>query len=204
MSELNQPFEFEQKEPWFRQTKFWLMLFVVFSGAILLLIFSRSILRETWSAAEIGRSVQIVGYESKWVDKRIKPDQAIIVPSITFRIKNVGKRALQYVDFQAIFAFAEGGENLSDGFIQTIKEPLAPGQESGDIFIKSFYGYTASSKEAFIKNSQEWKKVKAKIFAKSKGSEYVLLGTYPIDQAIEGVKVIYQSGNPDGETVKDK
>lgn len=110
MSELNQPFEFERKEPWYRQTKFWLMLFVVFSGAILLLIFSRSVIRETWSAAEVGRSVQIVGYESKWVDKKIKPDQAIIVPAISFRIKNVGKRPLQYVDFQAVFAFVEGGK----------------------------------------------------------------------------------------------
>ena len=72
------------------------------------------------------------------------------------------------------------------------------------LFIKSFYGYTASSKEAFIKNSQEWKKVKAKIFAKSKGSEYVLLGVFSVEQTLEGVNVIYQTGDQGGGTVKDQ
>jgi hypothetical protein len=180
------------------------MLVVAVAGVILALIFSRSVVKNTWSAEEISRSIQIVWHESKWVDKRAKPGEAVIVPSITFRVKNVGTRSLQYVDFQGIFAFVEGGENLSDGFIQAIRDPLAPGQESGEIFIKSFYGYTASSKEAFIKNSQEWKKVKAKIFAKSKGSEYVLLGVFSVEQTLEGVNVIYQTGDQGGGTVKDQ
>lgn len=203
MTESKKAFEFEQKEPWYRQTKFWLMLVVAVAGVILALIFSHSVIKDTWSAEEISRSIQIVWHESKWVDKRAKPGEAVIVPSITFRVKNTGTRSLQYVDFQCIFAFVEGGENLSDGFIQAIRDPLAPGQESGEIFIKSFYGYTASSKEAFIKNSQEWRKVKAKIFAKSKGSEYVLLGVFPVEQAIEGVNVIYQTGDQGGGTIKN-
>jgi len=204
MTESKKAFEFEQREIWYRQTKFWLMLVVAVAGVILALIFSRSVVKNTWSAEEISRSIQIVWHESKWVDKRAKPGEAVIVPSITFRVKNVGTRSLQYVDFQGIFAFVEGGENLSDGFIQAIRDPLAPGQESGEIFIKSFYGYTASSKEAFIKNSQEWKKVKAKIFAKSKGSEYVLLGVFSVEQTLEGVNVIYQTGDQGGGTVKDQ
>ena len=204
MTESKKAFEFEQREIWYRQTKFWLMLVVAVAGVILALIFSRSVVKNTWSAEEISRSIQIVWHESKWVDKRAKPGEAVIVPSITFRVKNVGTRPLQYVDFQGIFAFVEGGENLSDGFIQAIRDPLAPGQESGEIFIKSFYGYTASSKEAFIKNSQEWKKVKAKIFAKSKGSEYVLLGVFSVEQTLEGVNVIYQTGDQGGGTVKDQ
>ena len=204
MTESKKAFEFEQREIWYRQTKFWLMLVVAVAGVILALIFSRSVVKNTWSAEEISRSIQIVWHESKWVDKRAKPGEAVIVPSITFRVKNVGTRPLQYVDFQGIFAFVEGGENLSDGFIQAIRDPLAPGQESGEIFIKSFYGYTASSKEAFIKNSQEWKKVKAKIFAKSKGSEYVLLGIFSVEQTLEGVNVIYQTGDQGGGTVKDQ
>ena len=109
MTESKKAFEFEQKEPWYRQTKFWLMLVVAVAGVILALIFSRSVIKDTWSAEEISRSIQIVWHESKWVDKRAKPGEAVIVPSITFRVKNTGTRPLQYVDFQCIFAFVEGG-----------------------------------------------------------------------------------------------
>jgi hypothetical protein len=53
-------------------------------------------------------------------------------------------------------------------------------------------GYEAKSKASIVKNTKECRLVKVKIFAKLASYNYVLLGTFPISQEIEGVKVIYK------------
>jgi hypothetical protein len=140
----------------------------------------------------VAKSIQVVSHDSLWIDKKGKPDEAIIVPSFTFKIKNTGSRTLQHVGFNCIFKIAESDENLTDGYVTAIKEPLAPGQISAEIFVKGFNGYTASSKPAFVKNMANWKDIKVKIYGKTKNSGQVLLGIFPISKKIAGIKVIYQ------------
>lgn len=193
MSENNDLFkDVSEKAPFFRSTKFWTSALLVLIGAALVLLFYKTVIEDTMSDKEVAESIQIVWHDSIWVDKKVRPDEAVIVPSFTFKIKNTGKRPLQYVGFNCIFLFAESGENLTDGYIEAVKKPLAPGEVSDEIFVKGFYGYRATSKAAFIKNTANWKPVKMKIYAKSKNSGQVLLGTFPIQKKIDGIKVVYE------------
>lgn len=193
MTENNDFFkEITQKTEFYKQPKFWASFLTVLFGLILILFFYKTVIKETMSEKEVAKSIQIVSQDSLWVDKKGKPDEAIIVPSFTFKIKNTGSRPLQHVGFNCIFVFEESGETLSDGYVSAIKEPLAPGQTSAEIFVKGFNGYTASSKPAFIKNMANWKNVKVKIYGKTKNSGLVLLGIFPITKKIAGIKVIYQ------------
>jgi hypothetical protein len=142
---------------------------------------------------ELAYSIRIVEQDSLWVDKVAAADQVIIVPSITVEIKNVGEKPLQYLYFKGVFKYGDTGEILSEGITAALKTPLAPGAASEPIEIKSDFGYTASSKEAFFKGTeQRWKLLKVDLYAKSKESQYALLGIFPIKQKIQGVQVIYQ------------
>jgi hypothetical protein len=193
MDEKNVLFkEITQKTEFYKQAKFWASLFTVVVGIILILIFYKTVIKETMSDQEVAKSIRIVWQESLWIDKKGKPDEAIIVPSFTFKIKNTGSRPLQHVNFNCIFIFADSGENLTDGYVTAVKEPLAPGQISNEIYVKGFFGYTASSKPAFIKNMPNWKDIKVKIYGKTKNSGQVLLGIFPIAKKIAGIKIIYQ------------
>jgi len=193
MDEKNVLFkEITQNTPFYRQTKFWASLITVAIGLVLILVFYKTVIKETMSEAEVAKSIQVVWHDSIWVDKKGKPDEAIIVPSFTFKIKNTGTRPLQHVNFNCIFVFAEGGENLTDGYVTAIKEPLPPGETSAEIFVKGFYGYTASSKPAFVKNMANWKDVKVKIYGKTKNSGQVLLGIFPIAKKIAGIQIVYE------------
>jgi hypothetical protein len=193
MSENNDLFkEITERTPFFKQTKFWASLLLVIIGLVLILLFYKTVIQDTMTDKEIARSIQIVWHDSIWVDKKVRPDEAIIVPAIAFKIKNTGSRPLQYVGFNCIFIFEDSGENLTDGYVETVKKPLLPGQVSDEIFVKGFFGYRATSKAAFIKNIPNWKAVKVKIYAKSKNSGQVLLGIFPIQKKIEGIKIIYQ------------
>jgi hypothetical protein len=193
MSENNDLFkDITEKVAFYKQTKFWASLVIFFVGLALVLLFYKTVIQDTMSDEEVAKSIQIVWHDSIWVDKKVRPDETIIVPSLTFKIKNTGSRPLQYVGFNCIFIFEESGENLTDGYVETIKKPLAPGQVSEEIFVKGFFGYRATSKPAFIKNTANWKNIKVKIYAKTKNSGQVLLGIFPIKKKIAGIKIIVQ------------
>jgi len=191
MSENNGLFqEVMEKRPFYRNGKFWASIALVAVGIALLLLFYKTVIEDTMTEQEVAESVQSVWQDSIWVDKLDRPDEATIVPSFSFKIKNTGTRPLQYVGFNCIFLFEESGENLTDGYVEAVKTPLAPGEVSEEIFVKGFYGYRATSKAAFIKNLANWKPVKVKVYAKSKNSGQVLIGIYPIQKKIEGVRVV--------------
>lgn len=193
MDEKNVLFkEISEKPLFYKQAKFWASLITIVVGLVLILVFYKTVIKETMSDEEVARSIRVVWQDSQWVDKKGKPDESVIVPSFTFKIKNTGKRPLQHVNFNCIFIFADNGENLTDGYVIAIKEPLPPGETSAEIFVKGFYGYTASSKPAFIKNMANWKEIKVKIYAKTKNSGQVLLGIFPIAKKVAGIKVVYE------------
>lgn len=193
MSENNDLFkEITEKVPFYKQTKFWVSLLIFFVGLALILLFYKTVIQDTMSDKEVAESIQIVWHDSLWVDKKVRPDEATIVPSFTFKIKNTGKRPLQYVGFNCIFQFEESGETLGDGYVDAVKKPLLPGQVSDEIFVRGSWGYRATSKPAFIKNMANWKPVIVKIYAKTKSSGQVLLGIFPIQKKIAGIKIIYQ------------
>ena len=180
------------KLPFYKNAKFWASVLLLIIGLALILLFYKTVIQDTMSDKEVAESIQVVWHDSIWVDKKVRPDEATIVPAFTFKIKNTGSRPLQYVGFNCIFIFEESGENLTDGYVEAVKKPLPPGQVSDEIFVKGFFGYRATSKPAFIKNMANWKAVKVKIYAKTKNSGQVLLGVFPIQKKIEGIKVIYE------------
>ena len=199
MSEKQDMFkDLPEKPPFYKTAKFWTAALLVAVGVALVLLFYRTVIQDTMTDKEVAESIQIVWHDSTWVDKKVRPDEATIVPSFTFKIKNTGQRPLQYVGFNCIFIFEESGENLTDGYVEAVKKPLAPGTVSDEIFVRGFYGYRATSKAAFIKNIANWKPVKVKVYAKSKNSGQVLLGTFPIQKKIEGVKIVTEGQEQGG------
>jgi archaellum component FlaG (FlaF/FlaG flagellin family) len=199
MSENEELFkDIGEKIPFYKRAKFWASALLIAFGLGLILLFYKTVIQDTMSDKEVAESIQVVWHDSIWVDKKVRPDEATIVPSFTFKIKNTGSRPLQYIGFNCIFIFEESGENLTDGYVEAVKKPLPPGQVSDEIFVKGFYGYRATSKPAFIKNLANWKPVKVKIYAKTKNSGQVLLGIFPIQKKIEGIRVITEGQEESG------
>jgi hypothetical protein len=139
----------------------------------------------------VAQSIQIVSQESKWLDREITTGRAVIVPSITIKIKNLSQEPLQDIVFRGVFYFLEDGKWLSDGLTQALKKPLLPGETGEEILIKAEQGYEASSKAAFIQNRENWKNVNVKVLAKAMDSDYALIGTYLVSREIQGIKVRY-------------
>lgn len=153
------------------------------------------------SPEKLKASIEIIDVSSKWVAKTYQPwpPKLILVPTISFRVKNIGAEPLNYLNFNAIFKFQDEQENLGDNFLAAIrKEPVNPGEASPVITLKSNFGVEGKSLASF-KDNPQWKPVICKLFVQSKGSPHILLGEYPISREID-----FQEPEPVGTEKKDE
>ena len=91
-------------------------------------------------------------------------------------------------NFNAIFRFKGDPENLGDNFLAAIRsKAVHPGEMSEVITLKSNFGVEGKTLDSF-KDNVLWKPTEVKIFARSKGSQFVLLGEWDISRTIDFIE----------------
>jgi hypothetical protein len=141
------------------------------------------------SPEELKASMEIIDLQTKWVSKHYQPwpQRLILVPVVSFRVKNLTAKPLTYVNFNAIFKFKGDQENLGDCFLAAIrKDGIPPGGTSAVITLKSNLGVDGKTVEG-IRNNPAWRPTEVNLFSRSKGSAFVLLGTWDISREIDFV-----------------
>lgn len=142
---------------------------------------------KTMSRDELKGTIEIVDYTSAWVSKYYQPwpPRLILVPQISFRIKNIGTKPLNYVNFNAVYQFKGDPENFGDAFRASIRgKAIPPGGTSDLIVLKSNLGVEGKNL-AGIRDNPEWKPAFVRLFAISRGSMPVLLGVYDVSRDID-------------------
>lgn len=158
---------------------------ILVAGAIIL-SFVPACLRNP-SPEEIKSMIEIVDIETKWVSKYYQPwpPKLILVPAISFKVKNISNEPIRYVNFNAIFKFKGESENLGDNFLAAIRnDPIQPGELSDVITLKSNFGVEGKSLASF-KDNPQWKTTTAILYAQSRGSVHVLLGEWDVSRKID-------------------
>ncbi len=139
------------------------------------------------SSEELKNSIEVLDYTSAWVSKYYQPwpPRLILVPQISFRIKNLGTKPLSYVNFNAVYNFKNDPENFGDAFLAAIRaKPVPPGGTSPVIVLKSNLGVDGKNL-AGIRDNPQWKQAEVRLFAISRGSQPVLLGVFDVSRDIE-------------------
>ena len=142
---------------------------------------------KTMSRDELKGTIEVLDYTSTWVSKYYQPwpPRLILVPQISFRIKNIGTKPLNYVNFNAVYQFKGDPENFGDAFRASIRgKAIPPGGTSDLIVLKSNLGVEGKNL-AGIRDNPEWKHAFVRLFAISKGSTPVLLGVYDVSRDID-------------------
>lgn len=111
-----------------------------------------------------------------------------LVPSVTFRLKNVSAEPVTSIDM-VVFFWAEGqdGEEdreLDEAIVTAIgSDGLAPGASSEPMVVRSKQGYTLEQARAELFSHRLFREVTAKIFLK-RGGRIVPFGEYTIDRRL--------------------
>jgi len=171
-----------------KNPKFWIKYILIVVFLILAVMVYKSF-TSTWSKDDVKNSIEIASMETGWMEGKseLRETAVRILPFVSFKVKNKGEAPLHYVNFECVFEFQADGKPQTSGFHSAFDLPLLPGDTSDVVLVNGVNGYTATSKEAFYQNMDKWKKVNAKLFARTKGSTYVRVGDlYPVEQKITG------------------
>ena len=142
---------------------------------------------KTMSSEDLKNSVEVQDFTSSWVSKYYQPwpERLILVPQISFRIKNIGPKPLNYVNFNAVFNFKDDPENFGDAFKAAIRgKAVPPGELSPVITLRSNLGVDGKNL-AGIRDNPAWKQAEVRLFAISKGSSPVRLGIFDVSRDID-------------------
>ena len=139
------------------------------------------------TAEEIQAMIQLVDVQTKWVMKEYRQwpnPKLVIVPVVTFKVKNISSKPVAYMNFNAIFKEKEGQENVGDNFLAAIrKDPIPPGGTSAEITLKSNFGVEGRNVED-IQTNPYWKPFIVKVFA-VKASHHVPMGQWDVSRTID-------------------
>jgi hypothetical protein len=142
---------------------------------------------KSMKSEDLKAALEVVDVQTKWVSKYYQPwpPRLILVPVLSFKVKNLTDKPLTYINFNAIYQAVGDKDNLGDAYLAAIRgTPVPPGEMSETIVLKSNYGVDGKNLAQFQSNPA-WKTYRVRLFAQSKGSPFVLLGDYEVSKAID-------------------
>jgi len=189
----NQEILWEYYQSYWHNSKFWLgvVLFIIF--LIFAFIYKKTVLDTTMNPRQLKAALEFFDISSQWVvSEQINEDDfrgIILVPEVSFRIRNVGEKDLSYVFLLGVFRFMDNGKFIGEGYQMVLRRSLPPAGESARITLKAGFGYRASSAAAFEKYKKEWRNSLCDLFAKSHNSGLTPVKTFYISRKIAGQDV---------------
>lgn len=189
----NQDFLREYYQSFWHNSKFWLGMVLFIILLIFAFIYKKTVLDTTMNPRQLKAALEFFDISSQWVvNDQINEDDfrgIILVPEVSFRIRNVGKKDLSYVFLLGVFRFMYNGKFIGEGYQMALRRPLPPAGESARITLKAGFGYRASSAAAFEKYKKDWRNSLCDLFAKSHNSGLTPVKTFYISRKIAGQDV---------------
>lgn len=178
-----------QKKFW-QNSKFWLAVASLLILVVFALLYKTTVVNTAMSSAELKSALELFDISSQWVvNEKVNEEDfkgIILVPEVSFRIRNVGKKDLSYVFLLGVFRFMDSGKVIGEGYQMVLRRALPPNGESEKFTLTAGFGYRASSAAAFEKYKKDWRNSFCEIFVKSHNSGMTPLKTFYISRKIAG------------------
>jgi hypothetical protein len=178
-----------QKKFW-QNSKFWLGVASLLILAVFAVVYKTAVMDTAMTPASLKAAVELFDISSQWkVNEKVEEEDfkgILLVPEVSFRIRNVSKKDLSYVFLLGVFRFMDTGKVIGEGYRMVLRQPLPPGGESERITLNAGFGYRATSAAAFERYKQDWRNSFCEVFAKSHNSGLTTIKTFYISRRISG------------------
>jgi len=173
-----------------QNSKFWMWLVLLIIFLLFAYVFKKAVMDTSLDPQQLKSALEFFDISSQWVVNEnvheVDFNGIVLVPEVSFRIRNIGEKDLSYVYLLGVFRFMDNGKFIGEGYRLVLKRPLPPKSESERITLKSGFGYRASSAEAFEKYKKNWRNSLCELFVKSHNSGLVSVKTFYISRKIYG------------------
>src|SRR5262249_18536679 len=135
---------------------------------------------------DLSKSLQISVVDTGWYDAGIVNGQNKLVPSVTFKVKNVSDQNLVSLQVNALFRRVTEKDEWGASLLNVAgSSGLPAGQESNAFTIRSPLGYTGSdqSRQEMLANTH-FVDAKVELLAKYGSTQWKPIGEYPITRKL--------------------
>jgi hypothetical protein len=137
------------------------------------------------SGADVSTAIQVLDVSSGWFDAGIVNGENKLVPSVTFKLRNVSDRPVTTLQANILFHRINSPEEWGSGFLRVAgSEGLAAGATTDPLTVKSDLGYTSQDPRADMLKHSQFVDAKVRILAKSGSNYWHPLGEYQIERRL--------------------
>lgn len=134
---------------------------------------------------DLSSGLQVEDVTTGWLDTGMQNGQNKLVPSITFKLKNVSAEALPVLQANVLFRRATEDTEWGSGFVTiTGSDGLAPGATSQPLVVNSQLGYTGSEPRQQMLANSLFVDAKVQLFAKYASTQWVKVGEFPVTRRL--------------------
>jgi hypothetical protein len=136
----------------------------------------------TGRTVDLAKELQMVDVTTGWFDAGIvEAKKNKLVPTIAFRLKNVGPGEIGSVQVNAVFRRKGEQDNWGDAFAVAVPSGgLASQATSNSIVLRSQLGYTGEQPRAEMLSHSEFLDAYVEVFGKHGAANWVKLGQFDI------------------------
>jgi hypothetical protein len=137
-------------------------------------------------SVDLTKGLQILDVSSGWFDAGILDGQNKLVPTISFKLKNVSDRKLATLQVNALFRrVTEPREEWGSGFLTVAgSEGPLPGQVTPALTIKSQLGYKGTDPREELLHNSQFVDAKVDLFAKYGSTQWKKIGEFQINRRL--------------------
>ena len=134
---------------------------------------------------DLSKGLQIVDVSTGWFDAGIVDGQNKLVPSISFKVRNVSSQTLKTLQLNALFRHGNDKDEWGSAFLTAAGTAgLAPGATTATLTMRSQQGYKSTEpRQQMLQNSQ-FVDAKAELSAKYGSGQWTRLRDYPIERKL--------------------
>jgi hypothetical protein len=135
--------------------------------------------------ADVATAIQVLEVSSGWFDAGIVNGQNKLVPTVTFKLKNVSDKPVTTLQANVLFHRVNSPEEWGSGFLKVAgSQGLAPGATTDPLTVKSDLGYTSEDPRAEMLKNSHFVDAKVRILAKAGSNYWHPLGEYQIERRL--------------------
>jgi hypothetical protein len=135
--------------------------------------------------ADVATDIQVLDVTSGWFDAGIVNGQNKLVPSVTFKLKNISDKPVTTLQANVLFHRINSPEEWGSGFLKVAgSEGLQAGATTDPLTVKSDLGYTGSETRADMLKNSQFVDAKVRILAKAGSNYWHPLGEYQIERRL--------------------
>lgn len=136
---------------------------------------------------DLTKNLQVLDISTGWFDAGIVNGQNKLVPTISFKLKNMSDQTLKVLQANVLFhRVSDPNVEWGSGFLSvTGSEGLGPGASTNPLTVKSNLGYTGSdqTRQEMLQN-KAFIDATVQVFAKYGSTQWVKMGEFPVERRL--------------------